>query len=174
MGAFKEFIKQNEHRVAKTVIGMLGACPEAEDVGQETFIRFFKSLDKFRGDSSVSTYLTRIAINLSLNELKKRKRLDKYFFKKSGSGEDKTLENLPAGPLESREREAKDMVGKAVAQLKPEFRAVIVLRLIDGYTSAETAKILNLPLGTVLSRLARGQMKLKEILKQSIGGVACL
>jgi len=69
--------------VAATVIGMLGHCPEAEDIGQETFIRFYKSLDKFRGDASVGTYLTRIAINLSLNEIKRRRRQRKFFFSKS-------------------------------------------------------------------------------------------
>ncbi|MDH5745133.1 MAG: helix-turn-helix domain-containing protein, partial [Candidatus Aminicenantes bacterium] len=62
--AFKELIKKYEHQVAATVIGMLGNCPEAEDVGQETFIRLYQSLDKFRGEASLGTYLTRIAINL--------------------------------------------------------------------------------------------------------------
>jgi len=52
------------------VISILGYSPEAEDVGQETFIRFYRALDKFRGESSPGTYLTRIAVNLSLNELK--------------------------------------------------------------------------------------------------------
>jgi hypothetical protein len=57
------------------------------------------------------------------------------------------------------------MVQKAIQQLAPKFRSVIVLRLIDGYSTQETAHILNLPLGTVLSRLARAQMKLKKILE---------
>jgi RNA polymerase sigma-70 factor (ECF subfamily) len=62
--AFKELIRRHESRVASTVIGMLGNCPEAEDVGQETFIQFYKNLKHFRGDASIGTYLTRIAINL--------------------------------------------------------------------------------------------------------------
>jgi len=72
--SFKEIVKRYESRVAATVIGMLGNCPEADDVGQETFIRFYQGLDKFRGEASVGTYLTRIAINLSLNELKRLKK----------------------------------------------------------------------------------------------------
>ena len=64
--AFKEIVKKYENQVAATVIGMLGYCTEAEDIGQETFIRFYKALHKFRGESSIGTYLTRIAINLSL------------------------------------------------------------------------------------------------------------
>ena len=72
--AFKEIVKKYESRVAATVIGMLGYCTEAEDIGQEAFVRLFKSLHKFRGESSLGTYLTRIAINLSLNEIRRRGR----------------------------------------------------------------------------------------------------
>jgi RNA polymerase sigma-70 factor (ECF subfamily) len=74
VAAFKELVQRHEGKVAGVVKSMLGSTPEAEDVGQEVFIKFYESLDKFRGDSMVSTYLVRIAINLSLNELKKRKR----------------------------------------------------------------------------------------------------
>jgi RNA polymerase sigma-70 factor (ECF subfamily) len=158
--AFKELVKQNETRVAATVIGMLGNCPEAEDVGQETFIRFYRSLDKFRGDSSVGTYLTRIAINLSLNELKRQKRREKQFFAR---GEEK-LENAPDKNDRKNKKELKDIVHIGIEKLDPKYRAVVVLRLIEGYTTKETAQILRLPVGTVLSRLARAQNKLKEIL----------
>jgi len=140
------------------VIGMLGNCPEAEDIGQETFIRFYKSLDKFRGESSVGTYLTRIAINLSLNEFKRRKRQRKFFFSKN------KIENTPDNKNRNDQNEIHKIVHLGLQKLEPKFRAVIVLRLIDGYSTQETAQILNLPLGTVLSRLARGQIKLKEIL----------
>ena len=72
--SFKELVKILEPVVASTVIGMLGNCQEAADVGQETFIRFYKALKNFRGDSDVKTYVTRIAINLSLNEIKRQQR----------------------------------------------------------------------------------------------------
>ncbi len=158
--AFKELVKQNEHRVAATVIGMLGNCPEAEDVGQETFVRFYQSLGKFRGESSVGTYLTRIAINLSLNELKRRKRRDIHFFSR---GEEKT-ENAPDKNDRKNKMELKEIVRSGIERLDPNYRAVVVLRLIEGYSTKETAQILRLPVGTVLSRLARAQQKLKKIL----------
>ena len=157
---FKEIIKKYEGQVAATVIGMLGNCQEAEDIGQETFIRFYKSLDKFRGDASIGTYLTRIAINLSLNEVKRRKRQRKFFFSKS----DNKIENIPDMSNPHDKNEVKKIIQLCIQKLEPKFRAVIVLRLIDGYSTRETAQILNLPAGTVLSRLARAQMKLKEIL----------
>ena len=127
---------------------------------QETFIRFYKSLDKFRGDSSIGTYLTRIAINLSLNELKRRKRKRKLFYYNAND----KIKNIADLTNSKMQREVKEIVHKGIQKLDSKFRSVIVLRLIDGYSTQETAKILALPVGTVLSRLARGQEKLKEIL----------
>lgn len=164
--AFKELIKKYEHQVAATVIGMLGYCTEAEDIGQETFIRFYNSLDKFRGDASVGTYLTRIAINLSLNELKRRKRQRKFFFSRSNDN----IENVPDTKESNNKKEINELVRLGIQKLEPKFQTVLVLRLIDGYSTQETAQTLNLPVGTVLSRLARAQMKLKEILKPLLRG----
>jgi RNA polymerase sigma-70 factor (ECF subfamily) len=163
--AFKEIILKYENQVAATVIGMLGHCTESEDIGQETFIRFYRSLDKFRGESSVGTYLTRIAINLSLNEIKRRQKRRKRYL----SNPENSLENIPEKKSAEKERDNKKIVQSAIQKLDPKFRAVIVLRLIDGYSTQETAKILKLPVGTVLSRLARGQIKLKEILQSFYG-----
>lgn len=153
--------------MAATVIGMLGHCTEAEDIGQETFIRFYKSLNKFRGESSISTYLTRIAINLSLNEIKRRQRRRKYF---STTSEDR-LDNIPEITTSKNKNETQEIVNLAIQKLEPKFRSVLVLRLILGYSSQETAKIMKLPVGTVLSRLTRTQMKLKDILTPSYEGL---
>ena len=158
--AFKRLVEQNEHRVAATVIGMLGNCPDADDVGQETFIRFYRSLDKFRGDASVGTYLTRIAINLSLNELKRRKRKNTLFFSRN----EEKMETAPDKNDPKKKKELKEIVRLGIEKLEPKHRAVLVLRLMEGFSTKETAEILNLPVGTVLSRLARAQKKLKEIL----------
>lgn len=158
--AFKELVKRHEPRVATTVIGMLGNCPEAEDVGQETFIRLYKSMEKFRGESSLATYITRIAINLSLNELKRRRRRALLFYKKSPE----EIYELPDTKANSQENDDKEAVQRAIGKLENKFRSVVVLRLIDGYSTDETAQILNIPVGTVLSRLSRAQKKLKELL----------
>lgn len=158
--AFKELVRRHESRVAATVIGMLGRCPEAEDVGQETFIRFYNSLKKFRGESSVGTYLTRIAINLSLNELKRRKRGSLLFFQKPPD----EIYDISDTKADSQQNEDKEIVQQAIQKLERKFRSVVVLRLIDGYSTEETAQILNIPVGTVLSRLSRAQQKLKELL----------
>jgi len=163
--AFKQLVEMNESRVAATITGMLGHCSEAEDVGQETFVRFYKALKNFRGESSVGTYLVRIAINLSLNEIKRRKRLSIWFHSSRETELETVADPNPAsipGP-----HDAQAVVHRALQKLEPKFRSVIVLRLIDGYTTRETADILGLPTGKVLSRLARAQIKLKEIIQPS-------
>ena len=129
-------------------------------------MRFYKSLQRFKGESSVGTYLIRIAINLSINELKRRQRRNRFFHIASEPRIE--IESLPAEPSSAsptpEQEEQKTMIHQALQKLEPRFRSVVVLRLIDGYSTKETAQILKLPTGTVLSRLARAQMKLKKIL----------
>lgn len=171
--AFKELIMKYEPQVAKTVIGMLGQGPEAEDIGQETFIRFYRSLNQFKGESSPGTYITRIAINLSLNELRRRKLKAKIFFQRQESHTGDDLLNNLTDKNNDYHSEIARTVQKGIDLLDAKSRAVIVLRLIDGYSTSETAKILELPIGTVLSRLARAQKKLKSILQPFLeGGVS--
>jgi RNA polymerase sigma-70 factor (ECF subfamily) len=158
--AFKELVHRYESLVAGTVIGMLGNSAEAEDVGQETFVRFYQSLRKFRGDSSVGTYIARIAINLSINELKRRGRRLKLF--QSNTDEKEVEVPDPRSPHTYDGNQ--EMVENALSELDPKLRSVVVLRLMDGYTTRETAEILGIPLGTVLSRLSRGQKQLRKTL----------
>ncbi len=156
--AFGLLVKRYENKVAGVVIGMLGPGPEAEDVGQETFIRFYKSLKRFRGDSGVGTYLTRIAINLSLNEIKRRTKRRGLFERE----ENLTFESRTQNGYE--QLELRQALQQAFQQLEPHHRSVVLLRLVQGYSTKETSKILDIPLGTVLSRLSRAQEKLKELL----------
>lgn len=166
--AFTAIVERYRQQVARTVIGMLGNTSEADDVGQEVFIRLYKSIDKFRGDSALGTYLTRIAINLSLNALKKQKRQRIYSSFTSNNEDDKRdhLQNMPNYDDEHEAKDAQELVQMALIKLDPKFRSVIVLRMLEGFSTKETAEALNLPLGTVLSRLTRAQDKLKIELKK--------
>ena len=163
--AFQGLVARYQQKVAATVIGMLGQSAEADDVGQEVFIRFYKSLEKFRGESSLGTYLTRIAINLSLNEIKRRKRKRLFSFFSTHDEEVRELQ-IPDTSITQEQRETQQMVHKAIQMLDPKFRSIVLLRLIEGYSTKETAEILQLPTGTVLSRLSRAQNKLKDILSK--------
>ncbi len=132
----------------------------ADDVAQEVFIRFYNNMEQFKGDSALSTYLVRIAINLSLNEREKIKRQQQNFVKYSAEAQ--------LAPTFERPDKfgMKELINEALEKLEDEFRSVVVLRLIDGYTVQETADILGLPKGTVASRLNRAQKKLLEIFQQ--------
>ena len=163
--SFKELVKILEPTVASTVIGMLGNCQEAADVGQETFIRFYKALKNFRGDSDVKTYVTRIAINLSLNEIKRQKRRRVLF------AFDSKMSDKGSEDVNFKNQEIMDSVQHALTHLKPKFRSVVVLRLIDGYSVRETGEILGIPEGTVLSRFARAQKRLRELLSPVVKGL---
>lgn len=150
--AFKTLVIRYEGKVAGVVKSMIGNTEEAADVGQEVFIRFYESLRKFRGESSVGTYLVRIAINLSLNEIKKRKRRFLFFTNEEAGS------NIA---LKEDKKDLKEMLDYEFNQLDPDFKAVATLRLVEGYSTEETAALLQIPLGTVLSRLARAQKKLR-------------
>lgn len=164
--AFRLLIERYEKNVAATVINMLGYSDEADDVGQEVFIRFYQNINQYKGNSSLKTYLTRIAINLSLNELKRRKlRNLRYIFWNNNQDEEDQKAMQIADPNDSEsKRDAVNLVQKALQKVEIKIRSVIILRLIEGYDTRETAEILEIPQGTVLSRLSRGQEKLKEAL----------
>lgn len=163
--AFRMLIERYENQVAATVISMLGPGDSADDVGQETFVRFYRALERFRGESTLGTYLTKIAMNLSLNELKKRQRWRRFFTSENLDAykDDVRLADEDAGHASFADVQ---LVHRALERLAPEFRSVIVLRLIQGYSTRETAEILEIPGGTVLSRLSRGQEKLREIITE--------
>ena len=164
--AFRGLVERYESQVAATVVGMLGPGDEADDLGQETFVRFYQALSKFRGEAALGTYLTRIAMNLSLNAIKRRQRQHWRFWSRDD-------EKAPPEPsFDGRDERAAQECGQAVhaalARLKPDFRAVVVLRTLDGYSTKETAELLEIAEGTVLSRLSRGMKQLETILKNEV------
>ncbi|NNE33858.1 MAG: RNA polymerase sigma factor [Rhodothermales bacterium] len=169
-GAFRILVERYEGRVAATVISMLGRTPEADDVGQETFIRFYNSIDRFRGDSTLATYLTRIAVNQSLKALKKRKNWSKRFFSRDeNEGFDEVVDGGYGDvATELDERERKELVQQSLLRLSDNQRAVVVLRMLEGYSTKETAEMLGIAEGTVMSRLSRAMGNLATILRPLI------
>ncbi len=157
--SFQSFVEKYEDNVANVCVGLLGNTPEAEEVAQEVFIKFYYKIGNFRQDSTVKTYLTRIAINLSLNELKKRKRNRERYI----SRED--LSRVNEAESVEPDIELNELIEKALQMIDTPLRAIIILRLMEGYSTKETAKILKIPQGTVLSRLFRAQEQLRQILK---------
>lgn len=159
MKAFEQIVKQYKPMMAKVIIGMVGNREDAEDIGQESFIRFYRAVHHYKGDAALGTYLTRIAINLSLNELKKRKSNNPVSL-------DEKHETQHSDSRSFQKRDNSELVQQALVRLETKYRSVVVLRLIQGFSTKETAKILKIPSGTVLSRLSRGQERLRQIINE--------
>ena len=162
--AFRRLVERYEPVVAATVIGMLGRGADADDVGQDTFVRFHCALADFRQESALKTYLVRIAMNLSLNALKQRKRQQWRFPSRDDAGVNvpELAAASPTMPLDEA-AERREVVQRAVARLAEKHRAVVTLRLLQGLSVRETAQALGVPDGTVLSRRAPGS--------EQVGGV---
>ncbi len=158
--AFRRLVERYEASVSLTVAGMLGGSADVDDVVQEVFIRFYHGLEEFREESRLHTYLNRIAINRSIDVLRRRKRLYRRLF---------SLEEAPepvADEAESPEtKECRRIVRSAIGELPEKYRAVVVLRMIREYSTEETADILGIAYGTVLSRLSRANEKLRKMLE---------
>ena len=161
--AFGELVTRYRKMVARTVKGMLGDSVFAEDIGQEVFIKLYYSLAEFRGEAKLSTYIQRIAVNLTLNEIKRRKRFFSMFSQK---GNNEMYEFEIADHDTEERKEASEIVNKALMAMDPKFRVIVTMRMLQGYSTKETAEILDLPLGTVLSRLSRAQEQLRRILEK--------
>jgi len=177
--AFAVLVDRYERAVAATVVGMLGPGDDADDVGQETFIRFHRALGSFRGESSLKTYLVHIAMNLSLNALKRRRRSVLRFVSRDSESDDgDPLVDLPEprvgpeGDVDSKELQL--LVRAAVRRLGEKHRSVVVLRLFHEYSTKETADILGVPEGTVLSRLSRAMKELESLLRPYVRAGAAL
>ena len=162
-GAFEELVIAYQHRIFGVAIRMLGNAAEAQDVAQEVFLRVHRSIEGFRGESKLSTWLYTITSRLCLTRLgagERRLRRD---------GEE-WLQRLPdarADPAKDVERsELEEALHRAIAELAEDRRIVVVLRDIEGLSYEEIATALDLELGTVRSRLHRARQDLKDKLER--------
>ncbi len=161
--AFEELVRRHQHRVFGVAARMLGSAAEAEEAAQEVFLRVYRSVGGFRGDARLSTWLYAITSRVCLTRLAAGER------RLARRGEE-ALTRLPdggAGPGAALERsELEAALHRAIAELPEERRIVVVLRDLEGLAYEEIAAALDLPLGTVRSRLHRARLDLKEKLER--------
>jgi RNA polymerase sigma-70 factor, ECF subfamily len=161
--AFEELVLTHQHRVYGLALRMLGNVAEAQDVAQEAFLRAHRALGDFRGDARLSTWLYAIVSRLCLNRLGgSERRLVRH-------GEETLARLVDArpGPEQALERgELEDALHRAIGELPEERRIVVVLRDVEGLAYEEIAEILELPVGTVRSRLHRARLDLKDKLER--------
>ncbi|MDQ2730585.1 MAG: sigma-70 family RNA polymerase sigma factor [Armatimonadota bacterium] len=174
---FDHIVADYEKRVFNIAFRMLGNHDDAADVTQETFIKAYRAWGNFRGESSVYTWLYRIATNCCKNKIKDRERPGRYGIDSLETlrDEDSTEETqIPdwrysPGPLLER-RELQEVVQAAIGSLAPDYRVVIVLRDLQGLSYKEISAIVGVPLETVKTRIFRGRCMLRDKLADYVTG----
>lgn len=174
--AFNELVRAYEKRVFRLVLRMLGDRAEAEDVAQDVFITVFKSIDSFRGESKLSTWMFRVATNHCKNRIKyldrrargKKGELDEVSEQgalESASMSSSAMIARPDQQAEANQIEA--IVRAAIAELDEDQRELVVLRDVENLSYEEIQQITGLPEGTVKSRLHRARLLLAKAVQRA-------
>lgn len=164
--AFGILVRRYQDRLYPTILRLAGCAEDAHDLLQDTFLRAYQKLARFQGDSSFYTWVYRIAVNLALSDRRRRKGPTRVAASGGGSvldPPDDPSHTDPSGPMERAERDAQ--VQAALNALQPDHRAVVVMKDLDGFRYEEIAEMLDIPVGTVRSRLHRARTELKQRLK---------
>jgi RNA polymerase sigma-70 factor (ECF subfamily) len=176
--AFNELVLTYERRVFALVFRMLGRRDEAEDLAQEVFVQVFKAIDQFRGESKLSTWIYRIAVNLCKNRTKYLTRRHAGRQEDVDAIADRTTfasaKGVSVGDIARPDELVEGMqlevvVKRAIAEMDPDFRAVLVLRDVEDLSYEEIAAITGLPDGTVKSRIHRGRTQLRALVEKAMG-----
>ena len=176
-GAYGQIVLLYQDRLYNAVLRLVGDREEARELTQEAFTRGLMKLDTFRGDASPYTWLFRIAVNLAISQLRKLQRVRTFSLDRpnpNGQGRDdqaaglvdrvaRDKGELPSQRIERRERD--EAVLAALGRLDADYRAVLVMRDIEAFDYQQMADILDLPLGTLKSRLFRARLALRDELR---------
>ena len=154
--AFSELVLRHQTAIYRICYRVLGNLQDAEDAAQEAFIRAYDRLHSFQGRSAFKTWMTRLAVHVSLNALDRRKRFNPLVDEHEAPG---------LGPeAEAVRSESVTELHCALQQLQPNHRAAVVLRDLEGISYREIAEHLDVPEGTAKGWVHRGRQQLKELL----------
>jgi RNA polymerase sigma-70 factor (ECF subfamily) len=175
--AFEHLVRHHGPPLLAVIRRYLGCEELCQDVLQETFLAAFRALERFQGESTLATWLHRIAVNAALMKIRTRKRRPEIAiedllpkFKSDGHRENPgpawclTTENA------SEVRERQELVRRSIDQLPDAYRVVILLRDFDGHSTLETARLLEVSEDVVKTRLHRARQALRELLDKHFGG----
>jgi RNA polymerase sigma-70 factor, ECF subfamily len=180
--AFGELVVRVQDRLFNSVLRLVGDSEEARELTQETFTRALLNIESFRNEAGPYTWLFRIAVNLAISQLRKVQRHRVFSLSQSSNhnGDRRVhaesdqaaslVSRMGGGNVESpdkivEQRERDEQVLGALGRLDAEYRAVLVMRDIEGFDYQQMADILGLPLGTLKSRLFRARLALRDELK---------
>jgi len=177
--AFSELVVTYERRVFSLVYRLLGRRDEAEDLAQEVFVQVFKSIDTFRGESKLSTWIYRIATNVCKNR-------SIYLSRRHVGRQDDVHAMIERAPLSKAKgvsvgedigrpdelvegMQIEIIVKHCIAQVEPEFREALILRDVEDMSYEDMCAVTGLPVGTIKSRLHRGRAQLRYLVEKAIG-----
>lgn len=170
--AYREFIKRYRSLVHRAIYKILGPTPETDDLIQQAFIEVLKSLQSFEGKAKLSTWVYRITINVCGQYLRKKSNRPKELIDRRLWADPELISTSTVegdkqhDPIERKQLQVQIQVALDKIQFKK--RAVLVLHDMEGRTMEEIAEIMNIPIGTVKSRLFHARDELKKKLEKSI------
>jgi len=167
--AFGELVSIYEKQVYSIAYRFMGNHDDANDLAQEAFIRAFKGIENFRGDASFKTWLYHIVANVCRDELRRVKRqptvsLNSPIMTEDGEINREQEDWTFAPEIVYENKEMQELVQRLLNELIPEYRQVLILRELQGFTYDEIAVALDCSLGTVKSRISRGRKVLKDLI----------
>jgi len=157
--AFARLMQRWEQPIRRLCLRMTGDAHRAQDLAQTAFLRVFSQRDQWEPTGRFSTFLWRVAINLCHDDLRKRQRRGECSLDaldEAGDGLEMLAGAEPAPDAEAQTRERGELVRQALLRLAPHYREVLVLRHYEGLKFQEIARVLDIPEGTVKSRMAEG------------------
>src|ERR1700722_5939170 len=168
MAAFEELVGRHRDKIYARAFSMMRNEDEAVDLSQEAWVKAWQRLKQFQGDSSFGTWMTRIVINLCLDQLRRRKRQRTESIEEmdeESGGRERQFPGVAVKPAERLERgELRAKIGRALGQLSHEHRTVLVLHEFEEMEYKEIAKAMECSIGTVMSRLFYARRKLASLL----------
>src|SRR5712672_3133467 len=168
MPAFEELVARHRDKIYARAFSMMRNEDEAVDLSQEAWVKGWQRLEQFQGDSSFATWITRIVINLCLDELRKQKRRRTESIEEmdeESGGVERQMPVITTNPTERLERgELRQRIDRALEQLSHEHRTVLVLHEFEEMEYKEIAKTMDCSIGTVMSRLFYARRKMAVLL----------
>lgn len=170
--AFNRLVLKHQSKVFNIIYGVLGNYDDTNEVAQDTFVNVYRGLKKFRKESSFSTWLYRIAVNLARNRYKKVKRIANVTYSidepiKTEEGEiERSIPDPATAAGELEKKELRSKIQECVARLPIKYKEIVVMRDMEGMDYKEIEEITGLNMGTIKSRLHRGRWQLKELLQE--------
>ncbi|MFB3902997.1 MAG: RNA polymerase sigma factor [Acidobacteriota bacterium] len=166
---FEVIMRRHNQRLYRTVRAILGSDDEAEDVMQDVYVQAYRNLAQFEGRASLATWLTRITVNQCFSRLRKRR----HFYPIDTEREMKMIERMddgrPGPEKQMLNREVRHVLELAIEQMPARYRSVLILRDVEGLSTAEAAESLGMSVEAVKVNLHRGRAYLRKALEQKGG-----